>query len=454
MAEFNLTIPSYVKTVLGVLYKNGYEGYLVGGCVRDSLMGNTPHDYDIATNALPEETAQCFGDFHVIYTGLKHGTVSVVSEGQCIEITTYRIDGEYKDNRRPESVEFTRNIYEDLARRDFTVNAIAYSPKDGFVDLFGGGEDIKNKIIKCVGNPDNRFNEDGLRILRALRFSSVLGFSTEEETARSIHKNAELLKNISAERIYSELCRLVCGKNAAEVCMDYRDVLFTVIPELKRCDGFEQNSRYHCYDVYTHMVKTLENVPAEPVTRFAAFFHDIGKPDCYSEDENGGHFYGHNKAGAELARTVMRRLKADKNTVNTVAELVYMHDAQINTTEKAVRRLMSKTEEKNIYRLLHIKNADRRAHAPEYSDCGAYTDEIIRIMEKIKNDDACLSLKSLRINGNDIAELGAERGPEIGRILNALLDRVLDGETENERECLTAEAKKMIDEGKSRFLGQ
>ncbi|MBR5773515.1 MAG: HDIG domain-containing protein, partial [Clostridia bacterium] len=309
-----IALPACIQYVISTLNDNGYESFIVGGCVRDYLMGKTPHDYDVTTSATPEQVKTCFNNNKVIETGIKHGTVTVLVDGESVEITTYRIDGEYKDNRHPELVTFSKTIDEDLRRRDFTVNAIAYNPEKGFVDLFNGIQDIKNGVISCVGNPDERFNEDGLRILRALRFTSVLDFEISKETSDSIHRNKMLILNVSPERIWTEFKKLLCGKNVRRVLLEYSDVIGVFIPEILDSVGFEQNNPYHCYDVLTHTAHAVENAPDDVVIRLAAFFHDIGKPSVYSEDENGGHFYSHAKVSEEITNAVLTRLRCDNLT--------------------------------------------------------------------------------------------------------------------------------------------
>lgn len=289
-----MEIPSYVKRAVEILNKNGFEAYAVGGCVRDSLLGKTPHDWDMCTNALPEEICESFKDFHVIETGLKHGTVTVRIEHNSIEITTYRTDGEYIKHRKPEQVKFVSNLEEDLSRRDFTINALAFSEKSGIVDLFGGVEDLKNGVIRCVGKSERRFDEDALRILRALRFSSTYAFEIEENTSLAIHKMKDLLLEISHERVREELLKILCGKNVLEILENYKDVIFTIIPELAPTLDFEQHSPHHIYDVYHHIIHSVENVENRRDLRLVMLLHDVGKPKTFTIDDEGvGHFKTH-----------------------------------------------------------------------------------------------------------------------------------------------------------------
>lgn len=433
----DIFIPSYCKKVINLLQNCGFEAYIVGGCVRDSLMGKTPNDYDVTTNATPQEMLECFKGQRVVETGLKHGTVTVVIDNQNIEVTTYRIDGEYQDNRHPKSVNFTKNLKEDLKRRDFTVNALAFNEKSGLVDLFDGEKDIKKGIIKCVGEPDKRFSEDGLRILRALRFSSVLGFEIDEETAKSIHKNKNLLKNISVERIFVEFKKLLCGKNAENVLLKFKDVIAVFIPEITPCFDFDQHTKYHCYDIYTHIIKTVSSIAPEEKLRLSAFFHDIGKPQVYFTDENGvGHFYGHNKSSKKITRDVLDRLKCDNETKNFVLEMVYYHDVDVVTTEKAVKRFLNKTSPEFLRQLIEIKRADAAAHAPQYRDREEYLNALLSILEKIENEKQCFSLKDLDLNGSDLIENGFVEGEQIGKVINYALESVINGEVKNKKDEL------------------
>ena len=434
-------MPDYCKTIIKSLEDKGFEAYLVGGCVRDSVMGITPHDYDITTSATPIEMMECFTGFKVIETGIKHGTLTVVIDKNQIEVTTFRIDGEYTDFRRPDSVSFSRDLKEDLSRRDFTINALAYNEKTGIVDMFGGLEDIKNEKIRCVGEPDKRFFEDALRILRALRFSSTLDFEIEKDTAKSILKNQELIKNIAVERVFVEFKKLLCGKRVEQVLLEFRDVFAQFIPEIKPCFDFEQKTKYHCYDVYTHIVKTVANIKADEKLRLTAFFHDIGKPQTFFSDENGvGHFYGHNKNSSRIAKQVLKRLKADNKTVEDVATNVYIHDREVSLTEKSVKRFLSKYSLQSFYDLLEIKKADALAHAKEYRDRTDYLQTLYDLSSKIINEKQCFNLKDLALNGYDLINLGYS-GKCVGEALEFLLGEVIDGKVQNEKESLIKHLK-------------
>lgn len=442
----NIVLPSKIEYVLSTLNNNGYEGYIVGGCVRDFLMGKDPHDYDITTSATPEQVKECFGQNKIVETGIKHGTITLVIEGENIEITTYRIDGSYQDNRHPDKVMFSVNIEDDIKRRDFTVNSIAYNPANGFVDLFNGRQDIRNGLISCVGNADERFNEDGLRILRALRFASALGFEISKETSDAIHRNKILINNVSAERIWVEFKKLICGQSAHEVIAEYVDVIGVFIPEILRTVEFEQNNPYHCYNVFNHTVNAIKNAPNDAIIRLAAFFHDIGKPCVYTQDENGvGHFYSHGKFSEDIANEVLARLKCDNLTKEKVCMLVRYHDRPIEENESAVKRLLTKLSFGDVRKLLALKRCDILAQSPEIRiERCAYLDRIALLVDKIELDGACLSLKSLNINGNDLKALGVGEGKKIGEMLNFALESVINETVPNERKALLDFVKQML----------
>lgn len=431
------------KKVIGLLEKGGFEAYAVGGSVRDSLLGKTPYDFDIASSAKPEEMKAVFKNEHCIETGIKHGTITVLIGEEAVETTTFRIDGSYPDNRRPEKVEFTSVLAKDLARRDFTINALAFSEKTGVIDLFGGISDLEHGIIRCVGEPDRRFEEDALRIMRALRFASVLGFEIEEKTAASILKNRELLKNISAERIFSELSKLLCGKNAAKVLLEHREVFAVLIPELEPLFGFEQRHFRHHLDAFEHTAAVLENVPPKSVLRFAALFHDIAKPKCFSLDENGtGHFYGHAVLGAETADEILRRLKSDSETRQRVCELIRRHEDRFEPNPKAVKRLLNKIGPAAFDDLLLLMEADELGKREEFRLSESVFNEFRRISGEILAKNECFSLKNLAIGGKELISAGFKPSPEMGKILNRLLEAVIDGEIPNEKTALLEAAKR------------
>lgn len=443
--ELDITLPTPVARALSVLEACGYEGYTVGGCVRDSLLGRAPNDWDITTNATPEEMKVCFKNFRVIETGIRHGTLTVIVDGMQLEITTYRNDGEYLDNRHPVQVTFSKNIEDDLSRRDFTVNAMAYHPQKGFVDLFGGREDLQNRIIRAVGDAKTRFEEDGLRILRAIRFASVLDFDIAEDTAKAVHACKNLLSGIAAERIREELCKLICGPGAVRILREYIDVISVFLPELARCVGFEQNTKYHCYDVFEHTLQALALCEDyDLVTRLGILLHDIGKPLCYTEDEQGGHFKGHAPVGVEITKEVLSRLRFDNETIRRMELLVEWHDIPLSAEKKRVKRLLQKLSDADILRLLEIKRCDRLAHAPDFREMPPDLALIPSVMEEIRAEDACLSLRTLAIGGDDLMALGVPKGKQIGELLHTLLDDVIEERLPNEKEALLHAAKERI----------
>lgn len=431
-----ITLPNGASKIIAVLSDSGFEAYVVGGCVRDSLLGLTPKDWDICTAATPQEVESCFRDYRIIETGLKHGTVTIVMNDGQYEVTTFRTDGVYSDNRRPDTVSFVKDIREDLSRRDFTVNAMAYNHSVGVVDLFGGQEHLASGVISCVGNSDDRFNEDALRIMRALRFASVYNFRIADETSDAIHKNTGLLNNIAVERINTELCRFLCGQGVLELLLGYSDVITTIIPELKPCVGFEQNNRYHQYTVYDHIAHAVSNYNGTDIAvKVALLLHDIGKPTCYTEDENGGHFYGHGVPSSDISKEVVERLRFDNRTQRDVVELVLYHDAVIEPTVKTVRRWLNKIGEIQLSRLLDIRMADILAHAEGTQQSRIDRCDAVReIATEIVAEAQCFSLKDLAVNGRDLMAIGIPEGKEIGVLLNKILSLVIDGELPNERD--------------------
>ncbi len=440
----NIQLPDYVKTALLALECAGFQGYVVGGCVRDIHLGKTPEDFDITTDATPDEMLDVFANFRVIPTGIKHGTITVVIDGHNLEVTTYRVDGEYTDNRRPETVSFSRNIAEDLARRDFTVNALAYNETSGVLDLYGGLDDLQNGIIRCVGEPDKRFEEDALRIMRAIRFSSVLGFEIEEKTRQSIFKYADRLTSISAERISVELLKLLSGKDVTKILIEYRDVIAVFMPELRKTFDFDQNNKHHIYTVYDHMAFSVGFAPNEPDVRLALLLHDIGKPDTYFTDEQGvGHFYGHGDVSAKISLPILKRLRLSREMIDTVYTLVKYHDYPIEPSRKIVRRRLNKFGEPMLRKLMSVKVGDSCAHNPVYADRMKEIHEINAIIDQIMADGDCFDMKSLAIGGKDLQSLGMKAGPAIGVLLNNLLTEVVDGKLENDYEALMVRAKEL-----------
>ena len=445
-----MDMPKNVDTAINLLQSAGFEAYAVGGCVRDSLLGKTPNDWDITTSAKPEDMKSVFADFHCIDTGIKHGTVTVVIDGEPLEITTFRLDGEYEDNRHPKSVTFTSDLGADLGRRDFTVNAMAYSEMTGTVDLFGGQNDLKNKIIRCVGDPDRRFNEDALRILRALRFASALDFEIEEKTAQSLLKNCALLGNISEERIAKELLKLVCGKGAKRILTDFAPVLFEILPELQPMYKNSHDNPHHCYDIYEHTLIAVESIDPEPTLRFAMLLHDCGKPAVKKFDENGvAHFYGHQRISAEISAQILARLKVSNKFRDEILFLVSNHDRwELYENTEKMPRYLSKFGLDGLLKLLKVMRADVLAQSPEYR---YRLDQVADAEETAKNLAAqkpCLSLRELQINGRTLMDIGIPQGRKLGAGLAQLLDEVIDGVTKNTQEALTTRAREIYSEMK------
>lgn len=427
------------EEIIVMLENSGYEAYAVGGCVRDFLMGRACDDVDITTSATPQQTEAVFShnDVRFIETGLKHGTITAVTPGGNFEVTTYRTDGDYKDNRHPDAVEFVTDIKSDLSRRDFTVNAMAYSDKRGLVDLFGGQDDLNAKIIRAVGDPDKRFKEDALRIMRALRFSSVLSFEIEPKTEKALFDNQELLKNVSSERVFSELSKLLLGDNVFNVLMKYREILAQVIPELRFIFNIPQNTKWHIYDVWEHTCKSVDVAPRDVALRLTMLLHDIGKAFSKTTDENGtDHFKGHQKISAVYAQKALERLKVSNEIYDRVMFLVPIHDMHIGTDRKKIKKWLSKAGESRLRDLIEVKRADKLAQNPimtceELSNLDITQSELDRIIE----EGEPYSLKDLAVNGYDLIELGYS-GAEIGEKLHILLEKVIDSSIKNEKQAL------------------
>lgn len=438
-----IAIPPAVLQILQALRAAGHPAYVVGGCVRDSLLGKTPADWDVTTAALPEQVESTLNGYPILETGLRHGTVTVLTAERPVEVTTYRFEGGYTDGRHPDSVRFIKNLHEDLRRRDFTVNAIAYHPEDGLVDPFDGQADLLAQQIRCVGNPDVRLTEDALRILRALRFSAVLSFSIEPETAAALLRHAAMLSNIAPERIAAELLRLLCGPRALPVLRDFREIIGQAVPSLVPMFDFSQNNPHHIYDVYMHTLHVVEAVPPEPVLRLAALFHDCGKPSCYSEDGHGiGHFYGHQAAGAAIAEQALRQLRLDNDTIRQVVTLVTYHDVPLEPTRACVRRWLNRLGEPVLRRLLLLKRADNLGQAPAYQDRQLLLDQFEALLQQVIEDSLCFSLKNLAVKGDDLIEIGVPSGPELGNLLSRLLTEVLEDRCPNERGALLSLANR------------
>lgn len=444
----NIVLPKNVKLIIDILNKNNFEAFIVGGCVRDSIIGLTPHDWDICTNAKPEEIKKCFEFFNTFDSGIKHGTISIVIDSEVYEVTTYRIDGTYSDNRRPDSVTFTSDIAKDLARRDFTINAMAYNEQCGLIDPYSGRNDLLDKIIRCVGNPDFRFNEDALRIIRALRFASVYDFEIENETSKSICKNADLLKNIAVERISLEFNKLLCGNGAEEILNNYRDVIAVFIPEIKPMFDYSQHTKHHNRDLWRHTTYSVNSIDKMPLLRMSMLLHDIGKPKACKRDEDGTcHFKGHPKYSAEMAEIILRRLKYPTDFIETCVTLIKYHDVRFSGSKRQLRHVMSAIGDKNVELLLKIQRADIMAQSDyKHKEKLEKLDLACEVYEKILADKDCFTLKQLKINGNDIKKLGVTEGVKIGKILKMLLSLVIEDKLENKKSALLNKAEEIRDE--------
>lgn len=434
-----MVIPNSVQKMLARLRENGFAAYAVGGCVRDTLMGRVPEDWDICTAARPEEIAQCFSDHRVIETGLKHGTVTVLSEGTAYEITTFRREGTYLNHRKPEQVEFVSRLQEDLLRRDFTINAMAADETGNVTDLYGGKADLEKRILRCVGDPDARFQEDALRILRGLRFASQLGFTIEAETAAAIRRNQALLQYISGERIFREMSKLLMGDHAVPVLSEFAEVIAVFLPELKATFGFWQYSPYHNMDVWEHTLEALSKSKPILMVRWTLLLHDIGKPAAFTRDQNGrGHFVGHPLMGAEMAEGIMRRLHMDNETRKTICTLVKYHDYMAPASKKTARKWISLFGKQTLELLLEVKRCDVLAHV-DAPACRQRYDNLMELKKLIQTavaEENCFCVKDLAVNGNDLLTVGVPAGPEIGRQLELLLEDVLEERCENDREAL------------------
>lgn len=444
--KFHINTPAEANKLIHTLQSHNHSAYVVGGCVRDSILGREPNDWDICTSATPEEMLQIFKNERIIETGLQHGTVTVVINGQGFEITTYRIDGTYSDNRRPDSVSFTSSLLEDLARRDFTINAMAYNDNEGLIDPYSGLEDIERKVIRCVGKASDRFNEDALRILRALRFACQLDFNIHPDISwQLIYTDiARNLKTISAERINNEFVKIVKTKQFAQRLVWNYNIFVLIIPELYPMIGFNQKNPWHIHDVFCHTVHAIDNCDSEDIiTRLAVFFHDFGKPFSYQDEDDGvRHFKEHAKHSAEVTDFIMKRLRFDNDTREKVVELVHYHDATFEVGNKYVKRWLNKIGEEQFRRLLEVKIADCKAQNLDLSEetlTKIY--KIKEILEEVLLEESCFSLKALSVKGHDLIDIGYKPGRALGAALQRLLDCVIADEVENNKEDLLTLAK-------------
>lgn len=432
-----LRIPEKAEIILHTLEEAGYEAYVVGGCVRDSILGRSPDDWDITTSAKPEEVKALFR--RTVDTGLIHGTVTVMLDKEGFEVTTYRVDGEYEDGRHPKEVSFTASLEEDLKRRDFTINAMAYNPKRGLVDLFGGVQDMENRIIRCVGNPLERFTEDALRILRAVRFSAQLGFSIEGETLKAISVLAPNLKYVSAERIQVELLKLLVSPHPDYLRTAYEaGITKEILPEFDRCMETEQNTPHHCYNVGEHTLQSLLNIRADKVLRLTMLLHDFGKPVVKRTDEDGrDHFKTHGPEGEKMAVSILRRLKMDNDTIRKVRSLIKWHDYRPKGEAVSVRKAISLIGEELFPLYLEVQKADILAQSTyRREEKLARLTAVSALYEEILDRGQCISLKTMALTGRDLIDAGYTPGKELGEILEKLLVHVLENPEDNKKEIL------------------
>ena len=445
-SNIRIDVPEKAKKVVKTIQAAGFEAYVVGGCVRDSILGRQPQDWDITTSAKPEQVKALFP--RTIDTGLQHGTVTVMQDREGFEVTTYRIDGEYEDSRHPKEVVFTPNLEEDLKRRDFTINAMAYNEEKGLVDIFGGMEDIRLGRIRCVGRAEERFGEDALRMLRAIRFSAQLGYEIDEETKQGIRRLAPTLKNISAERIQTELVKMLVSPHPDYLRTAYdMGVTKVFFPEFDRAMETEQHHPHHMYSVGEHILHSLAYVPADKVLRLTMLLHDIGKPDTLTIDEQGiTHFYNHESLSAEMAKGILRRLKFDNDTINMVYKLVMYHDYgnSVEPTLQIVRRAMNKIGEDAFPALFQVKYADMMAQSDYLRDEKLKRlENWKRLYTEICEKEQCVSLKTLAVTGSDLIAAGMKPGKELGEVLQKLLQLVLDDPSCNTKDKLLAEAQRL-----------
>lgn len=427
----NIYVPENVDAIIKKLENNGFEAYIVGGCVRDQILGRKPKDYDITTSAKPDEIKACLSGYTTVDTGIKHGTVTVVSDGENVEVTTFRIDGRYGDSRHPETVEFSDKLLDDLSRRDFTVNSMAFNPRTGLVDEFGAQKDMFSRRVACIGDPKVRFKEDALRIMRALRFASELEFEIDEATAAAMHEMKDSLLNISIERVSSELMLLLSGTSPYNVLTQFADIIAVIIPEIKPCISFDQRNRYQVYDVWKHCAAAVEHSANIPEVRLALMLHDIGKPHCFKlDDEGNGSFFNHEKISSEMAVNILRYMRFPNSTVERVSKLIKYHYVIPMDDHKVVRKLLSALGEDDFTLLIELMKGNNRA---KHSSCfeRIHTLEAMQAKaKKIIEERQCISIAELAVSGSDMVTAGFS-GSEIGSILNVLLEAVMEDKVEN-----------------------
>jgi len=438
-------MPNEVEHILHVLNQHGHEAYVVGGCVRDSLMGIAPADWDVCTSATPEQIMQCFPQVKIIETGLKHGTVTLRINHKSFEVTAFKTKGIYAARRPPDSAPVVCGLETDVSHRDFTINAMAYHPQRGLIDLFGGVEDLRTRIIRGVGDVNARFQEDGLRILRAMRFASTLNFTIENHTSRVMFENRHLLQHIAPERIAAELNKLLTGAAAGAVLRVYAQILCEIIPEIREIINFNQNNPHHHLNVWEHTLSGLDCIARGMTLRLTMLFHDIAKPKCYTLHDGTGHFYKHPQIGRDMSKAIMRRLRYGHDIVNDVSSLILYHDVEILPQRKNILRWLNKLGPEQFRRLLEVKRADSLAQSPSYQqDKQNSLNATAVILDECIQEKACFSVKDLAVNGRDLMDLDITEGQVIGATLNHLLEKVIDGAVENNKNDLLVCAKELI----------
>lgn len=443
MTEIKMELPASVTMIIEKLQGAGFEAYAVGGCVRDTILGRKPQDWDITTSALPEQVKKLFS--HTIDTGIAHGTVTVMIKKEGFEVTTYRIDGEYEDARHPKEVTFTGNLLEDLKRRDFTINAMAYNETQGIVDAFDGIGDLKRGVIRCVGNPLERFSEDALRMLRAVRFAAQLGFSIEEKTKAAVKELAPTLEKISAERIQVELVKLLVSAHPEEIKTVYELGLTKIfLPEFDAMMETTQNTPHHSFSVGEHTIRALCGVSPDKVLRLAMLLHDVAKPECKRTDENGrDHFYGHPQRGSQMAREILRRLKFDNDTTAKVCRFILYHDDRPSCNQKEIRKAISRIGVDLYPQLFEVKRADTLAQSTyEREKKISYIEEYEQLYHRILETQECVEKKNMAVSGKDLLSIGMKPGKQMGELLEALYEHVLEKPEDNQKEILLGIAKK------------
>lgn len=430
-------LPEQVQLCINTLEQAGFQAYAVGGCVRDALVGLIPQDYDLCTDATPEQLQKVFSAFPLVLNGTKHGTVGVIIDHTLYEITTFRTEGGYSDSRHPDWVEFVKDVTQDLARRDFTVNAMAYNPTRGHIDPFGGQQDLKDGILRAVGNPELRFREDALRILRGVRFSVRFNLTPHPDTLQAMFALKDTMAQLARERVFEELSKLLLQINAQQL-IRFAPVITAVIPELAPCVDFQQHSIHHIHDVYTHTAYVTERVAPTPVLRWAALLHDIGKPPCFFLDDEGeGHFHGHASVSAQMAEQVLLRLKSPTALREQVVQLIKLHMNPLQPDKKLLTRQLSKHSWETVENLLALLKADYGAHKPDYT-------QVDDLLEQLRLDDACLTTRDLAVNGRDLMNLGIGAGPAMGKLLAKVLTMVQDQQLPNEKEAILNYIKKEV----------